>query len=76
MRPTYTGLKIAPVIPTDWDGFTVTIVFRGVAYNIKVNRQNPGNNVALKVNGQPISGDIVPFPETGTEAVTVEVTLR
>ena len=75
VRPTYEGMKIAPVIPKDWGGFTVTRVFRGIAYNINVKRKGTGNEVSLKMNGQPIPGDVVPFPETATEAVTVEVSL-
>jgi len=75
VRPTYAGLKIAPVIPSDWDGFAVTRVFRGVAYHIQIERQGPGNNVALKVNGQPIPGDVVPFPENGGKTIEVEVNL-
>ncbi len=75
VRPTYTGLKIAPVIPRDWDGFTITRVFRGVTYNIKVKREGLGNEVSLKVDGQFIPDDIVPFPENGKKDVNIEASL-
>ncbi len=75
VRPTYTGLKIAPVIPADWEGFRVTRVFRGTTYHIQVMRAGPGNEISLIVDGQPISGDIVPFPKNELKYVEVEVTL-
>ncbi len=75
IRPTYGGLEIAPVIPTDWPGFSATRNFRGVTYNIKVERRGPGNAVALVVNGQPVAGNIVPPPAAKDVEVLVEVTL-
>lgn len=73
IRPTLNGLQIAPVIPSDWPGFTATRIFHGVTYRIQVQRQGPGNEVSLVVDGQPVEGNVVPPPEQ-TE-VTVEVTL-
>ncbi len=75
VRPTFEGLKIAPVIPTDWDGFRAKRVFRGATYNIEVRRKGPGNKVTLRIDGQPHPGDVVPFPESGKEEIKVEVTL-
>ena len=43
IRPTYDGLEIAPVIPTDWPGFTATRIFRGVTYKIAIERKGDGN---------------------------------
>ena len=73
IRPSYDGLRIAPVIPESWPGFTATRVFRGVTYHINVRRDGPGNAVALTVNGQSVAGDIVPLPAAGERAVKVEV---
>jgi cellobiose phosphorylase len=75
IRPTFDGLKIAPVVPSDWPGFTARRVFRGVTYHISVERAGLGNAVTLKVDGQPVEGDIVPLPPEGTTGVNVEVTL-
>jgi cellobiose phosphorylase len=75
IRPTYEGLRIAPVIPADWLQFRATRVFRGVTYRITVERSGPGNSVALLVDGQPVAGDVVPLPPEGATEVTVEVTL-
>jgi cellobiose phosphorylase len=75
IRPSYHGLQVAPVIPTDWSGFEATRLFRGVTYNIKVTRAGAGNSVSLKVDGQPVVGNIVPFPLAGQAKVLVEATL-
>ena len=75
VRPTFEGLQVAPVVPAGWPGFTVTRIFRGVAYHIAVRRAGAGNAVSLVVDGQPVKGNVVPFPSAGTTEVTVEVTL-
>ena len=75
IQPTLDGLRIAPVIPKDWSGFTATRKFRGVTYNIAVKRAGEGNNVALVVDGKPVAGDVVPAPAAGKKQVSVVVTL-
>jgi cellobiose phosphorylase len=75
IRPTYTGLQIAPVIPGDWPGFEVVRRFRGVTYRIQVKRSGPGNSVTLTANGQSISGNIIPLPPPGQTEVLVQATL-
>ena len=76
IRPTYTGLQIAPVIPADWPAFKASRVFRGVTYRITVERVGAGNTVSLTVDGQPIESNIVPLPPVGQTEVTVEATLK
>ncbi|MFN2143827.1 MAG: GH36-type glycosyl hydrolase domain-containing protein, partial [Anaerolineales bacterium] len=73
IRPAYNGLQISPVTPESWDQFEAVRVFRGVKYNIQVQRVGPGNEVALKVNGEPVSGSLVPLPPEGTTDVDVMV---
>lgn len=74
IRPTYHGLQIAPVVPQDWPGFTASRIFRGVEYQITVERIGPGNEVQLTVNGRSVPGDVVPVPEgNGRSPVTVHV---
>jgi cellobiose phosphorylase len=75
IRPTYTGLQIAPVIPGNWPGFKARRVFRGVTYHISVDRVGKGNTASLTVDGQPIEGNIVPPPPSGQAEVVVEVIL-
>ena len=74
IRPTYDGLRIAPVIPTSWSGFSARRVFRDVAYEITVTRAGKGNSVSLVIDGEPVEGDIVPL-SSGKETVHVEVSL-
>ena len=76
IRPTYDGLQVAPVVPQSWKGFNATRKFRGVTYNIKIERQGPGNQVSLTANGAAIQGSVIPLPTQGEKTVEVVVTLR
>lgn len=76
IRPTFQGLRVRPVIPRDWPGFTARRLFRGVTYHITVRRRGPGNRLSLIVNGKPIEGDVVPLPPEGTKTVQVEAILE
>lgn len=60
IRPEYEGLRIAPVIPERWTGFTASRTFRGVTYDIEVKRVGAGNKVSLTVDGKAIEGNLVP----------------
>lgn len=74
IRPTYHGLQIAPMVPQDWPGFTARRIFRGVEYQITVERVGAGNEVQMLVNGQPVPGDVVAVPEgNGRSPVIVQV---
>jgi len=75
IRPSYEGLQIAPVVPNDWPGFTAIRLFRGVTYQINVERVGPGNAVVLTVNGTPVEGNVVPLPPAGTKEIPVHVQL-
>jgi cellobiose phosphorylase len=75
IRPTLEGLQIAPVIPSQWPGFSATRIFRGVTYHIAVERAGPGNMATLTVDGQPITGDLVPLPRAGQTDVNIGVVL-
>jgi cellobiose phosphorylase len=72
IRTSLDGLQIAPVIPTNWPGFSARRVFRGVLYRIAIERQGSGNHIALTVDGVPIEGNIVPPPTDGRELVMVK----
>ncbi len=76
IRPTFDGLQIAPVIPRAWKGFRATRVYRGVTYDITVERAGDGNVVSLVVDGEAVDGNSVPLPQDGRTYVEVRVTLK
>jgi cellobiose phosphorylase len=74
LRPTYTGLLIDPCIPHEWAGFTVTRQVRGATYVVEV--QNPDRVCkgvkSITVNGQAVTGNIIPYVKDGqTQRVVV-----
>jgi cellobiose phosphorylase len=86
IRPEHDGLRIAPVIPAAWPGFTAVRVFRGTEYEITVTREAidptapetdgaPRRVPQLLVDGRPVAGTVVPLPPPGTRHVRVEVHL-
>jgi cellobiose phosphorylase len=76
IRPTFHGLMVSPAIPSQWNGFEATRIFRGVNYKIKVKRGGPGERSGLKVDRKFIEGDTIPFPLKGTQEVDVELILK
>ncbi len=76
IRPTHSGLQIAPIIPSSWPGFEATRLFRGVVYHIRVQRVGKGNVVTLTVDGQAIDGNTVPPPPPETDELWVEAVLE
>jgi len=73
LRPTYDGLQVSPVIPPGWEGFRARRLFRGVEYEINVRRAGPGNRVSLRVDGQPVSDQVIPIPPEGTRNIDISV---
>lgn len=61
IRPEYTGLLIDPCIPSHWEGFSATRVFRGRTFHITVNNPNAVEKgiASLTLNGNPINGNII-----------------
>jgi cellobiose phosphorylase len=76
IRPTYDGLQVAPVIPSGWDGFEAVRNFRGVRYEISIQRAGPGNKVMLEVNDKSIEGTVIPLPSKDTKTVKVKAVVR
>ena len=76
IQPDFDGLKIDPSIPSDWEGFTATRIFRGTKYKIVI--KNPSHVCkgvkSMLVDGKAVQGCVVPF-EAGKKEVLVEVTL-
>lgn len=69
----YDGLHIQPVFPKHWKTVDATRNFRGNKLKLRYVNKG-GSSVALKVDGKPIEGNVVPlFSDFGEH--TVEVTL-
>jgi cellobiose phosphorylase len=75
IRPELTGLRVQPVLPASWPGYTATRRFRAVSYQISVRRQGAGAGGGyLLVDGQRLEGTLVPIAAPGS-SVRVEVVL-
>ena len=76
IRPELEGLRVDPVLPSAWPGFTATRRFRGATYEITV--RNPkharGRAARVLVDGTQIQGTLVPLARAGT-TVHVEVVI-
>jgi cellobiose phosphorylase len=75
IQPQYDGLEIKPVIPSFWRGFTAIRYFRGVRYEISVNRKGTGNKVSLIVDGKPIQGTVIPLPAEEIKVLNVKANI-
>ncbi len=76
IRPTFEGLEVKPVIPSDWSGFEAIRSFQGVRYEIKVERAGSGNQVSLEVDGNSIEGTLIPLPKDNTQTVKVKAVIQ
>jgi cellobiose phosphorylase len=74
IRPEHDGLRIAPCVPSTWDGFRVTRRFRGATYRVSVRTTSGTRGTSLVVDGRPIAGTVVPVAPPGT-TVIVEATV-
>jgi cellobiose phosphorylase len=73
IRAELCGLRISPVLPSTWPGYTATRRFRGATYSITARRDEVGES-RLLVNGELIEGTLVPLAAPGS-TVRVEVIL-
>lgn len=76
IKAEFAGLRIAPLLPPEWDSAVIVRCFRGAEYDIRITRMSPAaNNVsAIKVNGKAITGTLLSPGEKG-QRYLVEVTL-
>ena len=77
IRPDHEGLRIDPVIPASWPGFTMTRRFRGATYRIHVRKPVglTGRVTRLVVGGREIAGNVVP-PAPAGSTVDVEAVVQ
>ena len=76
VRPELEGLRIDPVLPPSWPGFTARRRWRGATYEIVVTQEQgaTGRARSLVIDGEMIEGNLVP-PAPAGSTVKVEVTL-
>jgi cellobiose phosphorylase len=77
IRADFDGLRIDPVLPAAWPGFTATRRFRGATYEITVRSPGgAGGRVGhLRVDGEPVAGTLVPLAPPGA-TVNVEAVIE
>ena len=73
VQPDFDGLKVAPSIPSTWDGYTITRKYRGAEYNIKF--ENPSHVESgvksVTVDDKAIDGNVIPAFDGGVHEVVV-----
>ncbi len=76
LLPTHEGLSVDPCIPHDFGDFELTRKYREGIYHIQVRnpKQIEKGVVSLRVDGQEIAGNVIPYVKDKTE-YQVEVTL-
>ncbi len=77
IRPDFGGLRVDPVLPADWRGFTATRKYRGVTYEISVRKPAgvKGRVRQLTVDGRPVDGTLLP-PAPAGSTVWVEAVVE
>jgi cellobiose phosphorylase len=65
VRPTYDGLLIDPVIPSEWKSLHIERIFRGTKYIIDIeNSEGIENGVdSIRVDGEKIRGKVLPLTD-------------
>ncbi|MEV4515853.1 glycosyl transferase [Dactylosporangium sp. NPDC049525] len=76
IRPELSGLRIAPVLPAAWSGFSAVRRFRGATYRITVSKEPgaPASTCRLVADGVPVEGGVLPVAPAGS-TVLVEAHL-
>jgi cellobiose phosphorylase len=76
IRPELCGLRVDPVLPCTWPGFSCVRQWRGTTYRISVTKPVgvTGRVVNLVVDGQDLEGNLVP-PAPAGATVEVEATV-
>ncbi len=77
IKPDYDGLRIEPCLPSHITMYTVQRIFRGIVFNITVQRVPQGMKKGIEVDGRRIDGTLI---ETGSDYLknnsgTIQVTV-
>jgi len=76
VRPQYDGLLIDPVLPSSWEQASLRRHWRGAGYDITITKPKGviTGRVSVRVDGQPINGQVVPiFSDGRWHVVEVEI---
>ena len=75
IRPELSGLSVDPCIPSAWDGFAVTRVYRAATYAIQVtNPSHVSRGIkSITVDGKQIAGNVLPVFGDGKSHAVVAV---
>ena len=75
IRAEHDGLRIDPVLPPGWPGFTATRQFRGATYQISVrDPAGAGGRVSqLLAGGEPVAGTLLPVAPVGATVLVEAV---
>ncbi|MBC8011074.1 MAG: hypothetical protein H7067_13375 [Burkholderiales bacterium] len=78
LRPELSGLRIAPTLPTGWEGFTATRRFRGCEIQLEVRCPNRSGGVvrALTLDGAPLPAETADFNLVPAAALAGRATAR
>ena len=79
IRPELNGLRVDPVLPASWPGYTASRRFRGATYQITVRRAGTltsglAEGGGVRMDGIQVAGTLLPLAPQGKTA-TVEVVL-
>jgi cellobiose phosphorylase len=68
IRPELDGLRLDPILPAQWPGFTATRRFRGAIYEIVVRKPVGirGRVRRLLVDAKPVDGTLLPLAKPGS----------
>jgi N,N'-diacetylchitobiose phosphorylase len=71
IKPEYSGLRIDPCIPSDWKGFRVFRIFRGIKLNIRVDNPDGVEKGVVKIilNGVEIKNNFLPVEKLKEENI-------
>ena len=74
MRPDFYGIRIAPSIPDDWDGFEIRKIFRGKILNIHVKNEShvQSGYKKMSVNGREYADNYI-LEEDMTDITEIEL---
>lgn len=73
VEPAYSGLKIEPCLPAEWDGLKVRRTFRNCIYNIEISRsESRSRTYEVYADGTKLSSSVVLVSSTPVEVKVLE----